>query len=97
MSVLMKHYENGKEDGSPKEIIGCLGAPRVTLKKRMVRDTLLINSLSKGGGLSSLGSLSLKNRAFNNECREKIVFLRNLPSLHYMVRTFEEALRWDGN
>ena len=31
MSVLMKHYENWGEDGSPKEANHLLGAPRVTL------------------------------------------------------------------
>ncbi|HNB42399.1 MAG TPA: hypothetical protein PLG52_12915, partial [Anaerolineales bacterium] len=33
MSVLMKHYENWGEDGSPEEANRLLGTPRITLKE----------------------------------------------------------------
>jgi uncharacterized protein YbjT (DUF2867 family) len=38
MSVLMKHYENWGEDGSPEEANRLLGAPRVTLKEWCVKN-----------------------------------------------------------
>lgn len=37
MSVLMKHYENWGEDGSPEEANRLLGAPQVTLREWLAR------------------------------------------------------------
>lgn len=37
MAVLMKHYENWGEDGSPEEANWLLGAPRITLKEWLIK------------------------------------------------------------
>ena len=42
MSVLMKHYENWGEDGSPEEANRLLGAPQITLKEWCARNKINI-------------------------------------------------------
>jgi uncharacterized protein YbjT (DUF2867 family) len=47
MAVLMKHYENWGEDGSPEETNLLLGAPTVTLKEWCERNIITPNNLDQ--------------------------------------------------
>jgi hypothetical protein len=47
MAVLMKHYENWGEDGSPEEANVLLGAPTMTLKEWCERNIITPNNLDQ--------------------------------------------------